>query len=108
MLVWEAEEVAHGYRHLTIVHGDPGELDAVRHLSAFYDTLRRLAGASRWVRVRGDVDYVTVTVGGADGEERIDQFAAAAEAASPGDWLVVASAFPPVSWRDGVPPGAGR
>lgn len=108
LLVWEAEEAAHGYRHLTVVHGDPNELDTVRHLSAFYEMLRRLAGACKWVRVRGDVGYVTVTVRGTDAEERLAEFTAAATAANPGDWLVVASAFPPVSSPWVTPPGAGR
>lgn len=97
LLVWEAEEVAHGYRHLTVVHGDPGGLAAVRHLSGFYEELRRLADESGWVRVRGAVDFVTVTVRGADADRRMGEFERAAEVANPGDWSVVAAAFPSVS-----------
>lgn len=94
LLVCEAEEVAHGYRHVTVVHGDPIDLPASRHLSEFYDTVRHLAGGCSWVRVRGDADYVTVTVRGSDADERITAFIEAAESANPGTWAVVASAVP--------------
>jgi hypothetical protein len=96
-LIAEAIEVAHGRRHLTVVHGDPTEVAASRQLSEFYEELRRLAGGCEWVRVRGSAEYVTVTVGGALAEEQIALFEAAAAFANPGDWTIVASAVPPVS-----------
>lgn len=99
LLVWEAAEVAHGYRHLTIAHGEPHDLDASRHLSAFYDTLSDLVDAddSGWVRARGADDaFVTITVRGPDADDRIARFSAAAHAANPGDWVVVESAYPPI------------
>ena len=94
LTVWEAEEVAHGRRHLTIVHGDPRELDASRHLSGFYDILRTLASEADWVRVRGSVRYVTITVAGAAADKRLAEFAAAALDANPGDWEITPSAYP--------------
>lgn len=97
LLLWEAAEVAHGYRHLTVVHGDPDDLGLARRLSAFYDALAELAGACKWVRVRGDVEFVTITVAGSDADERIGQFSAVARAASPGDWSIVESAYPPLT-----------
>jgi hypothetical protein len=97
LLLCEAIELAHGRRHLTIVHGDPGEVAASRHLSVFYEELRSLAAGCEWVRVRGNAEYVTVTVGGAGGDERIALFEAAAAFANPGDWTIVASAVPPLS-----------
>lgn len=97
LLLVEATELAHGRRHLTVVHGDPGEVAASRHLSGFYEELRRLAAGCEWVRVRGNAEYVTVTVGGALAEEQIALFEAAAAFANPGDWTIVASAVPPLS-----------
>jgi hypothetical protein len=97
LLVWEAEEVAHGHRHVTIVHGDPDTVDAARHLSAFYETIRDFAEDCSWVRVRGEFAYVTVTVRGPDADEQIREVALAAAVADPGDWTVMLSAFPPVS-----------
>ncbi|MGE0139374.1 MAG: hypothetical protein AB7R77_16280 [Ilumatobacteraceae bacterium] len=95
LLVLEAEELAHGCRHLTVVHGDPPDLAASRYLSAFYDTLSELAAECEWVRVRGDGAFVTVTVRGAHAEVQLARFTAAALGADPGDWTVVASAVPP-------------
>lgn len=95
--VLEAEELVHGRRHVTIVHGDPAEIAASRHLSGFYEELRRLSAGCEWVRVRGNAEYVTVTVGGAVADEQIALFEAAAAFANPGDWTIVATAVPPLS-----------
>lgn len=96
-LLREAIELAHGRRHLTIVHGDPDEVAASRYLSLFYEELRQLAAGCEWVRVRGNAEYVTVTVGGALAEEQVALFEAAAAFANPGEWTIVASAVPPLS-----------
>ncbi len=97
LLLFEAIELAHSRRHLTVVHGDPTEVAASRQLSEFYEELRRLAAGCEWVRVRGNAEYVTVTVGGAVADELIVLFEAAAAFANPGDWTIVASAVPPLS-----------
>lgn len=97
LFVCEAEEVAHGLRHLTVVHGCPDSLRASRYLDTFYDGLRVLAAEAGWVRVRGTVDYVTVTVRGDDADERIDALVAVARVANPGDWVIVPSAYPPLA-----------
>lgn len=95
LVVCEAEEVAHGHRHLTVVHGCPDNLPDSRDLDAFYDTLRVLAAEISWVRVRGTTDYVTVTVRGDDADQRIEAFAAAARTVDPGDWAIVTAPYPP-------------
>jgi len=97
LLIREAVELAHGRRHLTILHGDPSDAATSRHLSAFYEELRRLAACCGWVRVRGNAEYVTVTVGGPGADDQIALFEAASAFANPGDWTIVASAVPPLS-----------
>jgi len=97
VLLREAIELAHGRRHLTIVHGDPVDVVVSRRLSEFYEELRRLAAGCEWVRVRGNAEHVTVTVGGAAADEQIALFEAAAAFANRGDWTIVASAVPPLS-----------
>ena len=92
LLVCEAEELAHGLRHLTIVHGDPQGIADSRHLSTFYDTLRVLASSAEWVRVRGTVDRVTITIGGHAAQDRVDELVAAAHAADPGYWAIAQTA----------------
>ena len=96
-LLREAIELAHGRRHLTIMHGDPVDVAASRQLSEFYEELRQLAAGCEWVRVRGNAEYVTVTVGGAFAEEQVALFEAAAAFANPGNWTIVASPLPPLS-----------
>ncbi|MGE0136883.1 MAG: hypothetical protein AB7L17_10640 [Ilumatobacteraceae bacterium] len=95
LVVCEAEEVAHGHRHLTVVHGCPDNLPDSRHLDAFYDTVRVLATRTGWVRVRGTTDYVTITVRGDDADRHADAFAAAASAVNPGRWVIVPAPYPP-------------
>lgn len=96
LLLSEAEEIAHGHRHLTIVHGCPDDLTESCHLDTFYEALRSLAAEAGWVRVRGTVNYVTVTVRGVDADQRIDTFMTAAHAANPGAWVITLSAYPPL------------
>jgi hypothetical protein len=95
LIAWEAEELAHGYRHLTVVHGDPRDLDASRHLSVFFDRLGALAAGAGWVRARGTADYVTITVHGPQADEQIRGFAAVACEFGRDDWTITPSAFPP-------------
>ena len=97
LLIREAVELAHGRRHLTILHGDPSDAATARHLSAFYEELRRLAACCGWVRVRGNAEYVTVTVGGPRPRPPDRCSKAASVFANPGDWTIVASALPPLS-----------
>ena len=94
LLVWEATEVAHGYRHLTVVHGPADNVADSRDLDAFYDTIRVVTGRAGWARVRGTDGFVTVTVQGSDAEATIDQLRTAASAASRGRWEITPAAYP--------------
>ncbi len=93
-VVCEAEELAAGRRHLTIVHGDPDTLADSRRLTAFYDVLGSLASAAEWARVRGSAEHVTVTIGGPDAEQMISLVATAAARADPGWWRITESPYP--------------
>ena len=97
LMICEAEELVLGRRHVTIVHGDPDTLADNRHLTEFYDTVAGLASAAEWARVRGAVDYVTVTFGGSDAERMISLVAAAADRANPGWWTITESAYPEIT-----------
>jgi hypothetical protein len=94
LLVCEAEELARGWRHLTITHGDPDDLDASRQLSAFYETLRELASATNCFRARGQATFVTLTVAGPRADDSIDVLAAFARAANPGTWTISRTPYP--------------
>lgn len=95
LAVTEAEELAQGWRHLTIWHGDPSDLVASRHLSDFYEAIGEFASSCESPRVRGDARFVTITVAAADAERLLGSFHEAAEAANPGGWRIAAAAVPP-------------
>lgn len=94
LILAEATELAHGYRHLTIVHGDPHTVAESRALDLFYETLRVLAAELVWVRVRGDAEFVTVTTRGETATEQLRVFETAAALADPGSWSIAWSAVP--------------
>lgn len=96
LVVCEAEELAAGRQHLTIVHGDPDNIFDSRHLSAFYDTLGRLVAEAEWARVRGEAEFVTVTIAGPDAGPIMSMVASAAEVADPGWWRITESPYPDV------------
>lgn len=98
LLICEAEELVLGRRHVTIVHGDPDLLADSRHVTEFYDTVEGLASAAEWARVRGAIDYVTVTFGGPDAERMISLVATAADRANPGWWTVTERPYPDPTW----------
>lgn len=94
LIVAEAAELAHGYRHLTITHGDPTTVTESRALDAFYETVHALAAELSWVRVRGDAEFVTITTRGPNAPVALAVFEAAAGLADPGWWSIGWSAVP--------------
>ena len=95
LLVCEAEEIAVGRRHLTIVHGTPCDLDESRQLDRFYDVVSGITSRAEWARVRGGDEYVTITIGGPSADELLSSVAAAADRVNPGGWTVTESPYPP-------------
>lgn len=92
---WEVEELAHGYRHLTIEHGDPDQFGASRLLTTLYERVRVRATLADGARVRGTVGYVTVTVHGPAADDVIGDLTAVAEELNPGNWTITPTACPP-------------
>ena len=96
LVVCEAEEIAVGRRHLTIVHGVPGDLEESRQLDLFYDVVSEISSGAQWARVRGGDDYVSVTIGGAEADHVLSSITALALRANPGWWTVSESPYPPM------------
>jgi hypothetical protein len=96
LIVVEAEELALGRRHLTIVHGRPGKLVDSEILDEFYDAVFEIAGVAEWARVRGTEDHVTVTVAGPLADGLLLDVAEVAHRANPGGWQVIDRPFPNV------------
>lgn len=64
LLVAEAEELAAGRRHLTIVHGEPADAAEAEELNDFYDEIEHVLVEAEWGRLAGGPDYLTVTIAG--------------------------------------------
>ncbi len=96
LIIVEAEELALGRRHLTIVHGRPATVADSEALDEFYDAVLEIAGAAEWSRVRGTEDHVTVTVAGPLADELLLDVAEIAHRANPGGWQVIERPFPNV------------
>jgi len=89
----EAQELAWGRRHLTVVHGevlDEAQAEALDDVvCAILDLLD-----GRWHRFGGIPDHhFTLTVDGPDADDLISRVETVAACTRPGHWTVVPSAF---------------
>jgi hypothetical protein len=98
LLLAEADEVARGNRHLTVVHGVPATPEERSQLDGFLKTADALLPVGAWTR-RGDDDHVIVTVSGEGAEGRIAVLRAIADRCDPGHWRVGAHARPDLALR---------
>ncbi len=96
LIIAEAEELALGRRHLTIVHGAPATVADNGTLDAFYDRVFAVADLAEWSRVRGTEGFVTVALGGSDAEQLLLDIVEIARRANPGSWRVMDRPFPNV------------
>jgi hypothetical protein len=92
LLLTEAEELAGGRRHLTIVHGEPADMAEAEELNDFYDTVEELVDGAEWSRLSGGPDYLTVTIAGAGREQWLARIADLAPDRASGRWLIIESA----------------
>lgn len=90
LLVAEAEELARGRRHLTIVHGEPDGSDDAADIDEFYDVIFEVVKVADWRRVRGSHSWVTVTVAGTHRDVAL----AVISQLSAGRWALVDSPMP--------------
>jgi len=94
LLADEAEEIAWGRRHLTVVHGrltDDIEADLLDDLFAAWE---EVAVSASWARIGGVPDqHLTLTIA----DDSSDLFSAAIDVSlrlNPGSWRVIEGAFP--------------
>lgn len=89
LLTAEAEELAIGRAHLTIVHGEPTDIAEAEELNDFYDSVEQLVEKAEWSRLAGGSDYLTVTLAGPG---HIDWLACVSDDArrrSDGRWQII-------------------
>jgi hypothetical protein len=90
----EAEEVARGGRHLSVVHGELSTVADAEHVAAFYDVVREMASRVEWSRLRGIEGHIIIAVAGDSADECVSRLANVAESMNPGHWRITRSACP--------------
>lgn len=96
LLLAEAEEVAAGRRHLTIVHGAPADIAEAEELNDFYDTVAEIVEATDWSRLAGGPSYLTVTVAGAARDEWLVGITDLGRHRAEGRWHIIETPQPAV------------
>lgn len=90
LLVEEAQEVAWGRRHLTVVHGDPIDEVEAELLDELFAVWEEAAGHADWARIGGIADqHLTLSASGAGRDEALRAAAEYALQANPGKWIIV-------------------
>lgn len=90
----EAEEVARGGRHLSVVHDEPSTIEEAQHVAEFYDVVREMASRVEWSRLRGADRHIIVAVAGDAADECVSRLANVAASMNPGHWRIMRSACP--------------
>jgi hypothetical protein len=93
-LVAEAEDLAVGIRHLSVVTGDLESDADVRRLQQLTAAAVRGREGARLARSCGGNDYVTFYIQGPAADQFVNDLAVAAETLNPGWWRVKHSPHP--------------
>lgn len=95
LLVEEAQEIAWGRRHLTIVHGDAVDEVQAERLDDLFAAWENIATRAEWCRIGGVPDWhLTLTLADPQHEQWIRWAADQAIAINPGHWQLLATALP--------------
>lgn len=90
LLADEAEEIAWGRRHLTVVHGPTRDEVAAELLDELFSAWEDLAGLTSWSRIGGVPDHhLTLSVAGTCRDDALSAAADHALRANPGHWRIV-------------------
>jgi len=93
LLADEAEEIAWGRRHLTILYGPEWDPVSEQILDELIHGMVAYVPPANWSRVGGvPGHHVTVTLAGPSADDLIDLMADVALRTNPGPWRVVATA----------------
>ena len=94
LVVAEAEELAHGRRHLTIEHGPVDDVLDCDRLDALTDAIDTLTAVVPVRRIARTAEHLTVTVAGPDAPLVVAAIAEQAAFLNPGHWHLTPSARP--------------
>lgn len=93
-LVAEAQDAAHGKRHLSVVTGDLETRDDVARVEQLTAAAWAGCDGARMTATRGGSDYVTLVIEGPSAGQFVDELAALAEELNPGFWRISCSSRP--------------
>lgn len=96
LLIAEAEELAIGRAHLTIVHGEPTDIADAEDLNDFYDCVDEIADEAEWSRLTGGRDYLTVTLAGFGRHATAGRVADIAQHRAAGRWRLIEGPVPDI------------
>lgn len=88
LLLAEAEELAVGRRHLTIIHGEPTDIAEAEALNGFYDTVGEIVATAEWSRLTGGTSHLTVTVAGSSRDDDVGLVVDAARTIGAAGWRI--------------------
>ena len=94
LLVEEAQEVAWGRRHLTVVHGEVTDDVEAELLDELFAAWENVSDHSDWARIGGVPDHhLTLSVAGQRREDLLTVAADCALRANPGHWRITDWAY---------------
>ena len=90
----EAQELAWGRRHLTVVHGPVTDDSAAAQVDELIANLDQFGCYAHWTRLGGVPNHqLTLTVGGPDADQLIEAAAEVVRQLNPGHWWITATAY---------------
>jgi hypothetical protein len=93
-LIAEAEDLARGVRHLSVVTGELETGDDVARIEQLTAAAWQGRDGARMRTYRGGGDYVTFFIAGVAADQFVEELAALAEALNPGWWRITGSPHP--------------
>lgn len=95
LLVEEAQEIAWGRRHITVVHGEGLDDVEADFLDELFSAWEEVAHLAEWSRIGGVPDHhLTLTVASKNAEQLLNLACTTATELDPGSWTVVMLAVP--------------
>jgi hypothetical protein len=89
----EAEELAWGRRHVTVVHDYAGDAYEQHNLDTYCAVATDLLAAAEWYRLSGTNGQTTITIGGPDADHWADTITNLATRMNLGRWQIHHGAF---------------
>lgn len=95
LLIEEAQEIAWGRHHLTVVHGEPVDEVEAELIDELFAAWEDIAEHCEWARIGGVPDQqLTLTISGEASDYLAARAISCASTANPGHWLLIEGTRP--------------